>query len=585
MTWKVDNAPDAPLNIRTESFNNKYLLTWDHAGGANVRYAVYTSVEQLSAAEIIANQSNLMHVTFTDTVFFADINFSNGANFVITAISASGNESMPSAIYNPDINLPEVELVLPNNGFTVSKSDSLVWSSDASDAKYLVQISANSTFSSIAFESDWIADTTFIVSNANLDGEFNYFWRVRAKTDIEGPYSMVRAFTTGYPSLPELLEPANLNQYVSTHPLIKWRSTLGADNINVIISESSSFNDIVAQQVFLAEDGQGIIATELSKNAWYYIKINAQNAYGESSFTEFNTFKISAGELPNVSLMSPENDANVASFDNLSWQTTTIEGDVEFFIQVAIDNDFNGVLFESGWIKDTEALISALNIDGQRLYYWRAKAKSEFGESEFTDIRSFFAAYPSRPYITAPQNLISNVEVNPFISWNTDGVADSVYVEFSEKSDFSVIRTSQKFEASLGSGVLTASLKGDTDYFMQLRAENEFGNSVFSAKRTFETGVGNSIVEADVNNSSLVVFPNKISNGSFTVVISLKSKSIVTLEIYDILGNLVSNLFNGELNIGENKFSFNADKFPSKGLYFIKINNQTGMSAKPILKD
>ncbi len=70
-------------------------------------------------------------------------------------------------------------------------------------------------------------------------------------------------------------------------------------------------------------------------------------------------------------------------------------------------------------------------------------------------------------------------------------------------------------------------------------------------------------------------YPNPF-NPTTTLEYRLKESSLVSIKIYDVIGNLVTTLINREVSAGVHKTSFNANNLPS-GVYFSRIitNSET----------
>jgi hypothetical protein len=95
------------------------------------------------------------------------------------------------------------------------------------------------------------------------------------------------------------------------------------------------------------------------------------------------------------------------------------------------------------------------------------------------------------------------------------------------------------------------------------------------ANRTFTPGFPNStstgILSNKVSNFGLKVFPNpNLGNGTISIT---SEKSVnATVNVFDLRGSLIANIFEGELNAGKSNFAFSLNL--SKGIYMVSI--QTG---------
>ncbi len=576
MTWKADDTPDSLQNIRFGIIDSAFYLLWDPGPISGERVAVYVSDAVTDPDSIISEPRNLQMVTFQQMIPLSDLVFSTGSRIALTTISSTGRESVPTASLELALDMPMAELTYPENGDTLIRKDSLRWVADLTNPRFQVQIATSAMFNNIIYTSPWINRFDFPLDTLGLDGEMPYFWRVRAKDTIYGPFSEARQFITGYPAEPLYLSPENLAQNVSTKPTIRWLSSPLTNEVEVEISKNSEFNPKDAESSFQASGGVGTLTSELEKETWYYIRIRGTNKFGSSAYSTFATFKTTAGEIPDAVLLSPEDLATAASFDRLQWETTATGGSVTFQLEVSLDDAFSNLLFRSGWTSLEELQIEGLNLEGKRSYFWRVKAKNEFGEGEYSAPRIFTAGYPTRPKISEPAHLSEGVEANPVIGWIADEDSDSILVECSEQSDFGTIAHAEKFVASTGSARISASLKGFTWYYCQVRAENEFGSSLYSAKKYFMTGEGTAVDPAWMVQDNLQVYPVLLSGGELHIRGRFQVRDRMALVIINQEGREiyqdVIRTRPDDLTIDE---EVEFERFPGPGIYFVRISSKT----------
>lgn len=76
---------------------------------------------------------------------------------------------------------------------------------------------------------------------------------------------------------------------------------------------------------------------------------------------------------------------------------------------------------------------------------------------------------------------------------------------------------------------------------------------------------------AEENKINVEAFPNPfVDNASITY--SLTGDSKVKVEVYDMQGKLISNLFDGNQNAGSYKLDFNAKGISGSGIYIVKLS-------------
>lgn len=76
-------------------------------------------------------------------------------------------------------------------------------------------------------------------------------------------------------------------------------------------------------------------------------------------------------------------------------------------------------------------------------------------------------------------------------------------------------------------------------------------------------------------------YPNPF-NPETEIKFDIMNSGFVSLKVYDILGNLVSELINKEMNAGSYKVNFNAANFAS-GVYIYKLQSGDFISSKKML--
>lgn len=85
------------------------------------------------------------------------------------------------------------------------------------------------------------------------------------------------------------------------------------------------------------------------------------------------------------------------------------------------------------------------------------------------------------------------------------------------------------------------------------------------------TGSSTSSMDEITNKNDLQIYPNPIYQ-EFKIEFDLLSQSKISIDIFDINGGLVTNLFNGYANSGKNQFTFNKSNL-NNGSYFLNISS------------
>lgn len=220
------------------------------------------------------------------------------ASALVAAASVNKISSVPSGTVNkllytlfdggqPTVPDPPV-LSSPANGATnVSIPVTLVWNASSGATSYNVQVSTNSSFTSLVYNQTGITSTSVTVSN--LSAGTTYYWRVSA-TNAAGTsaWSSVWSFTTASgggtpPAAPTLVSPPNGATGVSRTPTLQWNASAGATSYRVQVSRYSSFSSVVYDQTVTTTSVT--LTTRLSGWTTYYWRVCAINQYGTSPWS------------------------------------------------------------------------------------------------------------------------------------------------------------------------------------------------------------------------------------------------------------------------------------------------------------
>lgn len=94
--------------------------------------------------------------------------------------------------------------------------------------------------------------------------------------------------------------------------------------------------------------------------------------------------------------------------------------------------------------------------------------------------------------------------------------------------------------------------------------------------------VATTVNSGNVVNGNVVVTPNPVTNNA-TITINTENEAIYIVTVYDMLGNKLAELYNGNLNQGTNNISWNPNL--ETGMYFISVEgNNSTETVKVIVK-
>lgn len=193
----TDNSGEQSVcNTATQSIS--YSLGVDFINGFS-ETATLSATGQPAGSSVVFNTSTIdTDGTITLTVSNLDGVEAKIYDINVVAASTTVTQNMNLVLNVRSSVFSTLNLSAPVNGATnVSINEVLTWVKDTNAASYDVEISSDANFSSIV-SSATVLENTFKATN--LNGETQYFWRVKPKNDCgEGSFSAVFGFTTENP--------------------------------------------------------------------------------------------------------------------------------------------------------------------------------------------------------------------------------------------------------------------------------------------------------------------------------------------------------------------------------------------------
>jgi len=191
--------------------------------------------------------------------------------------------------------------------------------------------------------------------------------------------------TGSAPSPPSLILPDNNAENVSLAPLLDWSDTGGLYNLQV--SADSNFNSFVINEVNLETSGYQI-PFYLSPGSSYYWRVCSANDFGYSSFSSRFRFTVSPTALIAPLLISPANNSiGQTQTPTLRWNR--ISNAISYNAQLAIDLNFNNIIYSASNITDTAHIIEPGTLAINTFYYWRVRASNSAGFGPYSEVWKF----------------------------------------------------------------------------------------------------------------------------------------------------------------------------------------------------
>lgn len=268
-------------------------------------------------------------------------------------------------------------LLSPVNFATgVSLTPLLDWVEDISATSYQVQLSQDSTFASVLWDTSGFNLSQVPVRAGLLTNVQTYFWRVRTTNPIgTGPWANPFRFMTLLipPVAPVLVDPPNGAVDVSTTPTLDWDSVQYAASFKVQLSTDSTFTiPSLINAGGLTFSQYNVPGGILSNNTTYYWRVNATNNAGTGPYSQVWRFHtVISPPVAAPTLLAPPNGA-VNQPLNLTLDWNDVFGTTGYKLLVSADSLFNTTLLDTT-IVPSQFTMPAGILNGSSVYHWRVR--------------------------------------------------------------------------------------------------------------------------------------------------------------------------------------------------------------------
>jgi len=373
---------------------------------------------------------------------------------------------------------PVRQLQPANRSVNVLPSLLLQWTRSSYPPPYRLQLSADSTFSSILLDTLISPDTLLLLTREQNHQTF--FWRIQSARSIhQSVWSEVWSWSNEVvpPSPPLRLLPSDHGANVPLTPRLRWMKTVGAQRYRVRLSTDSLQTALVADTLFADTSYQTAPLNYLST---YYWTVQAENFAGASTPAAAWTFTsvIQAPEVP--ALLSPaEGDSNQPSLPLLSWSSSARAD--SYRVRVSTDTAMTPPLLFDATVAETTAWFSGAG--SLETCFWSVQGTNAGGSSPFSPVRRFTTRLAA-PLLIGPANG-STEQTAVTLRWRSVEQASRYSVQLSRDSTFALVEI--EGSALIDTVFSAAGLQPYANYYWRARAAHPQSVSDWTAAARFAT--------------------------------------------------------------------------------------------------
>ncbi|GAB6281920.1 MAG: hypothetical protein STSR0008_06640 [Ignavibacterium sp.] len=397
------------------------------------------------------------------------------------------------------------------------------------------------------------------VSVSDLKNGKMFYWRVKSYIDSDtSDWSNVDSFfvnSTGMALTPILSWPIGGALVYSTSTQLNWylNGYAGALTYEIEIHESNSFTGTPSYSG-ITNNYYIISGLNYAKN--YYWKVRSFDGIAYSNWSAADSFQVIGVDGSNVPILSwPIGGTTVyTSPQQLSWYLNGPFAGLTYDVEYNNDSVFIGTPTITGLTNN----YTSINLTPGETYYWRVRSYDGVTYSAWSIVEKFimFSGFdPARPVIGNPPLEMAIFTQNPVLSWYIQSpISNLTYeLEYSLSPSFensTVVENVEKTFYQLNT------LEKEKYYYWRVRSKNESGSySNFSRTASL-------IIKqlTDINNEANQVVPDKFYlsqnypnpfNPLTIIKYGIPKSSLVTIKIYNIIGQQVRTLINEEKDAGE----------------------------------
>jgi hypothetical protein len=272
----------------------------------------------------------------------------------------------------------------------VKTTNPLNWDLTNNAAYFKLQVAKDAQFSQLVVNKDYLPLNSY--TPTELVNDTKYYWRVKAGNDAgETEWTSTWSFTTASPkpAITALILPVDKSTVNTILPTLVWKKIAGAESYMVQVSLNDQFTSFnVKYSKSIKDTTVEIPNGTLDPSKLYYWHVQSVNASGSSNYSDVWSFNTGTALSKPTNLFPLDKATNVPPDVTIKWQA--VDKAEAYQLQLNDKNifDISYIIYENN-ITATEFSIPEGNLKPLTQYFWRLRAKSIQGFSDWTTTMSF----------------------------------------------------------------------------------------------------------------------------------------------------------------------------------------------------
>lgn len=274
LTWKEKGNYDAPANLKLSG----NTLTWKGVDKKLMKYSVYAFPSSVSPADIMSEKFGgiksdyLVALTYSPS-YELSADLAKDHWYAVCVVDGWNNEFDPAYLNAPAGQADAATPISPVGGAATTWNQEFKWTAASGEATYRIQVSPDSTFSSVALERSSLTEPSTTLNLATLESAATYYWRVT--TSQQGRFA-----TTG----PTATFTSPKRNPAPAATLVSPADGMATDSDFVMTCKAADVQSVVAQVATDAEFANVVWQRDMAENAGQWQAICEVAAIGKGKF-------------------------------------------------------------------------------------------------------------------------------------------------------------------------------------------------------------------------------------------------------------------------------------------------------------